>query len=201
MYAASGWLSPRDALSTSHGAASSTTAAVPSSAISRASRLSLTSKWACRWPGCAAARPRWSSRSFRPAGDTAGSSAVRRQTAFWSCAGQPRTPCPSPLRALAELRAAAGALPAAGAKAAAAAGRRNLDSLFSTAIFASGTTRLLALSALVYVQRSSTYCARRACACRAWSYRLGFVGNVGGFLVLSSRHALSGGHWAVVIRR
>ena len=81
--------------------------------------------WACQWPGCAGARPRWSSRSFRPAGATARSSAVQRQTAFWSCAGQPRTPCPSPLRALAKLRAAAGALPAAGAKAAAAAGRRH----------------------------------------------------------------------------
>ena len=106
-------------------AASSTTAVVPSSAISRESRLSSTATWACRWPGCAAARPLWSSRSFRPAGANAGSSAVRRQTALWSCAGQPRTPCPSPLRALAKLRAAAGALPAAGATAAAAAGRRS----------------------------------------------------------------------------
>ena len=106
-------------------AVSSTTAAVPSSAISRASRLSSTAKWACRWLGCTAARPRWSSRSFRPAGATAGSSAVRRHTAFWSCAGQPRTPCHSPLRALGKLHAAAGALPAAGATAAAAAGRRS----------------------------------------------------------------------------
>ncbi len=32
-------------------------------------------------------------------------------------------------------------------------------------------------------------------------YRLSCVGNVGSFLVLSSRHALSGGHWAVFIRR
>ena len=54
------------------------------------------------------------------AGATARSSAVRHQTAFSSCAGQPRNPCPSPLRALAKLRA-----PAAGAKAAAAAGRRS----------------------------------------------------------------------------
>ena len=41
-----------------------------------------------------------------------------------------RTPCPSPLRALAKLRAAAGALPAAGAKAAAAAAARGRTACF-----------------------------------------------------------------------
>ena len=48
---------------------------------------------------------------------------MRSHTAFWSCTGRPRTPCRSPQEALAELRAAAVALPAMDAKAAAAAGR------------------------------------------------------------------------------
>ena len=86
-----------------------------------------------------------SSRSFRPAGATAGSSAVRRQTAFWSCAGQPRTPRPSPLRALAKLRAAAGA--SAGATAAAAAGAGVRNSCFLRRYFYS-TLLLLAPSRL-----------------------------------------------------